>query len=224
MGGGPERTQTACQARSHCRTGLRLKRDIGRPLRIHFARRRAWRRQRDRFFLPEQRNLLDDYDYARDCKFFTLIRAALDRLLQLDLDVGSCHANVVSSNRPLRWRFHNRARPNVERGAMPGTRHFVARQLALSERAAVVSAGVVEREELAVDVEQSNLFALHIDQSSLAGLDLVCVRYFHKVSHLGFLRVEYREDQYTRSFPSMVKCRKTFGARLGRAAADRHSG
>ena len=27
--GGPERTQTACQARSHCRTGLRLKRDIG---------------------------------------------------------------------------------------------------------------------------------------------------------------------------------------------------
>ena len=56
---------------------------------------------------------------------------------------------------------------------MPGTRHFVPRHLALSERAATVSAGVVEREDLAVDVEQGNLFALHIDQSSLARLAFV---------------------------------------------------
>jgi hypothetical protein len=64
-----------------------------------------------------------------------------------------------------------------------------------------VSAGVVEREDLAVDVEQGNLFALQIDQSSLAGLDLVCVRYFHKVGHLWLLHDEYRRDQHARLHP-----------------------
>jgi hypothetical protein len=41
-----------------------------------------------------------------------------------------------------------------------------------SERPAAVSAGVVEREELAVDVEQGNLLALHLDQTRLTRLDL----------------------------------------------------
>ncbi|MGA7085101.1 MAG: hypothetical protein WB005_18245 [Pseudolabrys sp.] len=36
-----------------------------------------------------------------------------------------------------------------------------------------MSAGVVEREELAVDVEQGNLLALHLDQTRLTRLDLV---------------------------------------------------
>ena len=35
-----------------------------------------------------------------------------------------------------------------------------------------MSAGVVEREELAVDVEQGNLLALHLDQTRLTRLDL----------------------------------------------------
>jgi hypothetical protein len=41
---------------------------------------------------------------------------ALGGLLQLDLDVGSCHANAVSHNGSLRRRTHNLARPNVECG------------------------------------------------------------------------------------------------------------
>jgi hypothetical protein len=49
-----------------------------------------------------------------------------------------------------------------------------------------VSAGVVEREELAVDVEQGNLLALYLDQTRLTRLDLSCPRYLHKVSHRSF--------------------------------------
>ncbi|MEA2959533.1 MAG: hypothetical protein QOJ58_5475 [Alphaproteobacteria bacterium] len=40
-----------------------------------------------------------------------------------------------------------------------------------------MSAGVVEREELAVDVEHGNLFALHLDQTRLTRLDLSCPRW-----------------------------------------------
>jgi len=40
-----------------------------------------------------------------------------------------------------------------------------------------VGAGVVEREELAVDVEQGNLLALHLDQTRLTRLDLSCPRW-----------------------------------------------
>jgi hypothetical protein len=58
------------------------------------------------------------------------------------------------------------------------TGHF-----SISERPAAVSAGVVEREELAVeeelavDVEQGNLLALHLDQTRLTRLDLSCPRW-----------------------------------------------
>jgi hypothetical protein len=61
-------------------------------------------------------------------------------------------------------RTYDFARPNVECGAVPGTGHFVPRYLSISERPAAVSAGVVEREELAVDVEQGNLLALYLDR------------------------------------------------------------
>jgi hypothetical protein len=52
------------------------------------------------------------------------------------------------------------------------TGHF-----SISERPAAVSAGVVEREELAVDVEQGNLLALYLDQTRLTRLDLSCPRW-----------------------------------------------
>jgi hypothetical protein len=50
------------------------------------------------------------------------------------------------------------------------TGHF-----SISERPAAVSAGVVEREELAVDVEQGNLLALY--QTRLTRPDLSCPRW-----------------------------------------------
>src|SRR6202048_2190224 len=85
-------------------------------------------------------------------------------LLHLDLDVGSRRANAVSDNgspgradlrlRPSERRMWRRAR----------TGHF-----SISERPAAVSAGVVEREELAVDVEPGNLLALYLDQTRLTG-------------------------------------------------------
>src|SRR6202140_779510 len=52
------------------------------------------------------------------------------------------------------------------------TGHF-----SISERPAAVSAGVVEREELAVDVEQGNLLALYLDQTRLTRPDLSCPRW-----------------------------------------------
>jgi len=84
------------------------------------------------------------------------------RSYHLDLDVGSRHANAVSHSGSLGRRTYDFARPNVECGAVPGTGHFVPRHLSIGERPAAVSAGVVEREELAVDVEQGNLLALHL--------------------------------------------------------------
>jgi len=87
-------------------------------------------------------------------------------LLHLDLDVGSRRANAVSHNGSP-GRADLRLRPsNVECGAVR-TGHF-----SVSERPAAVSAGVVEREELAVDFEQGNLLALHLDQTRLTRLDL----------------------------------------------------
>src|ERR1700687_1507902 len=93
-------------------------------------------------------------------------------LLHLDLDVGSRHANAVSHSGSLGRRTYDFARPNVECGAVPGTGHF-----SISERPTAVGAGVVEREELAVDVEQGNLLALHLDQTRLTRLDLSCPRW-----------------------------------------------
>src|ERR1700688_4933793 len=81
-------------------------------------------------------------------------------LLHLDLDVGSRRTNAVSDNgslgrlRPSERRMWRRAR----------TGHF-----SINERPAAVSAGVVEREELAVDVEEGNLLALYLDQTRLTG-------------------------------------------------------
>src|ERR1700730_9517830 len=56
---------------------------------------------------------------------------------------------------------------------------------------AAVSAGVVEREELAVDVEQGNLLALHLDQTRLTRPDLSCPRCLHKVSHRSFPSITF---------------------------------
>src|ERR1700680_2116285 len=64
--------------------------------------------------------------------------------------------------RPSERRMWRRAR----------TGHF-----SISERPAAVSAGVVEREELAVDVEHGNLLALHLDQTRLTRPDLSCPRW-----------------------------------------------
>src|SRR5229473_3944392 len=112
-------------------------------------------------------------------------------LLNLDLDVGSRHANAISHSGSLGRRTYDFARPNVECGAVPGTGHFVPRHLSIGERPAAVSAGVVEREELAVDVEQGNLLALHLDQTRLTRPDLSCPRCLHKVSHRSFPSITF---------------------------------
>jgi hypothetical protein len=50
--------------------------------------------------------------------------------------------------------------------------HLVARDFSLGQGGLFVGAHVVDREELAVDVEQGDLSAPGIDQASLTGLSL----------------------------------------------------
>ena len=68
--------------------------------------------------------------------------------------------------------------------------------ISIGERPAAVSAGVVEREELAVDVEQGNLLALHLDQTRLTRPDLSCPRCLHKVSHRSFPSITFLQPTH----------------------------
>jgi hypothetical protein len=43
-------------------------------------------------------------------------------------------------------------------------------------------ARAVEREELTLDVEEGDRLALDVDESCLTGLDVIYLRYLHKVS------------------------------------------
>jgi hypothetical protein len=83
--------------------------------------------------------------------------------LHLDLDIVSRDADCVTRDRPLRRRTHDLARANVEPGAVPGTGHLVPRDRAFCQGPALVSAGVVEREELPIHVEQGDPLALDLD-------------------------------------------------------------
>ena len=67
----------------------------------------------------------------------------------------------------------------------------MARDLSLGEGAAPMRARVVEREDLTLDVEEGDRLALDVDESCLTGLDLVCRRYLHKVSHGSFPPARY---------------------------------
>ena len=63
---------------------------------------------------------------------------------------GSRHANAVSPNGSLGRRSYDVARPDVERGAVQGTAHFMARKLSVGQGSAPVRARVVRREDLAI--------------------------------------------------------------------------
>src|SRR5207253_11459875 len=93
------------------------------------------------------------------------------------------HTDPIAGNLVIRWRTKDLSRADVELRTVQRADHLVSCDLSLGQRPSVMCAGVVECEKLTVDVEQGNLSPLHIDQSSLAGLDLVRPRYFHKVSH-----------------------------------------
>src|SRR5262249_27940864 len=104
-------------------------------------------------------------------------------LLHVNLDVGSHHTDSVADDIIVGRRTKNLSGPNIELGAMQWAGHFVSRDLSLGQRSLLVRAHVVDGEELAVDVEQGNLFTLYIDQSGLPGIDLVSPCNLHKVGH-----------------------------------------
>jgi len=94
------------------------------------------------------------------------------RYLHLDFDVGSRHANPVSHHGSLGRRARDLSRADVESCAMVRAGHLVTRNRAFGQWPSSMSTRVVERKELAVDVEQSDLLALHLDQTRLTGFGL----------------------------------------------------
>src|SRR5262245_56354233 len=61
--------------------------------------------------------------------------------------------------------------------------HLVSQDFSLGQGSLLVRTHVVDGEEIAIDVEYGDLFALHIDQARLPGIDLVGFCNLHKVGH-----------------------------------------
>ena len=79
----------------------------------------------------------------------------MQSFLHLDLEVAFRHADAVTRDGFLCWRTNDLPCPNIEPRPVPRTGHLVARNLSLGQGPASVRARVVEREELAVDIEQA---------------------------------------------------------------------
>lgn len=109
------------------------------------------------------------------------------RSLDFDLDLGPRHTDSVADDIVIRWRTKALSRPDVELRTMQRADYLVASDLSLGQRPGVIYAGVVECEKFTIDVEPGNLCSLHIDQPSLAGLNLLRPRYSHKVTHGSYL-------------------------------------
>lgn len=93
--------------------------------------------------------------------------------LDRDLDVASAHAHLVTRNGIIRRGPENLSRPDVEPSTMPRADHFVARDFSLGQWPLLVRTSVAESEEVAVDVEQGNVCALHSHQQALARCNLI---------------------------------------------------
>src|SRR5262249_46396074 len=109
------------------------------------------------------------------------------RSSDFDLDLGSRYTDAVAGDIVIRWRTKDLSRPDVELRTVQRADYLVASDLSLGQRPGVMCAGVVECKKFTIDVEQGNLCSLHIDQPSLAGLDLVRPCYSHKVTHGSYL-------------------------------------
>src|SRR4029078_7634888 len=80
--------------------------------------------------------------------------------LDLDLDVGARHAHIVAADGFISPGAQHLASPDVAFRGVPRAAHLMTLDLAFGKRTFLMGAEIVEREELAVDVEQDDLFAL----------------------------------------------------------------
>jgi hypothetical protein len=103
--------------------------------------------------------------------------------LDTNLDVGSRHTDTVAGDIIIRRRTNDLSSPDVELCTVQRAGHLVPGDLSFGQRGLLMRAHVIDRKEFAIDVEQSDLFALYINEASLAGCDLVRPRDFDKVSH-----------------------------------------
>jgi hypothetical protein len=113
--------------------------------------------------------------------------------LNLDLNVGADDAHVMPCYSFVGRVAQHVAGANVELRAVPRTGHLVALDLAFGERPFLVTAQIVERKELAIDVEQDDLFALEHHEMGMARCDLTGARGFDEFAHeLVLLEVKRR--------------------------------
>jgi hypothetical protein len=99
----------------------------------------------------------------------------------VNLDVGSRHPDRIVRDVVVRRRAKDFSRPDVELRAMQRASHLVPANFPFGQGGFFMRTHVVEREEFAIDVEESNLLSLYIDKPTLAGSDFVRPCDFHKV-------------------------------------------
>src|SRR5438876_3411980 len=109
-------------------------------------------------------------------------RASVARL-HLNLDIGSLYAHRVRRYAARRRRTQHGAGFDVVDRSVPGARHLLARHLALAQRAAAVRAGVVDRIEAPLEVEEGDLLPGHLDTLRLARSEVGGARDLDELRH-----------------------------------------
>jgi hypothetical protein len=107
--------------------------------------------------------------------------------LDFEIDLGSRHTDAVAGD--IRHTLANQ-------GPLPRMLNFAPCKGQITSWPAISPSAkdpascvqvLSSAKKITIDVEQGNLCSLHIDQPSLAGLDLVRPRYSHKVTHGSYL-------------------------------------
>jgi hypothetical protein len=105
------------------------------------------------------------------------------RTLNLDLDIRSSNADVIAGDVFICRRTEGFSGSDIEPCPMPRAGHLVTLDFSFRQRPLFMRAGIFEREERALDVEQGDLLTLDVDESCLAGRDVVRTRYLYEFAH-----------------------------------------
>src|SRR5262245_40839941 len=126
--------------------------------------------------------------HARACRIRSARRLGACRHrtvapLDLDLDVGARYAHIMAANSFIGRVAQPLASPDVKFRAVPRAGHLVTLDHAFGKRTLFMGAEIVEREELAVDVEKDDLFALEHDELRVAWRNLARARRLDEFAH-----------------------------------------
>src|SRR4029078_7730600 len=103
--------------------------------------------------------------------------------LDLDLDVGARPAHIVTADGFIGRVAQHLASPDIEFRAVPRAGHLMTLDLAFGKRTLLMWAEIVEPEDLPVDCEQDDLFALEHDEMRVARRNLARARRLDEFAH-----------------------------------------